>query len=52
LVPVLLLGTRFFAPEEWRQARELVADGRRRVAAFRAKGGEVEEYAEDPLRDL
>jgi O-antigen/teichoic acid export membrane protein len=52
LVPVLLLGTHFFAPEEWRQARELVADGRRRVAAFRAKGGELEEYAEDPLRDL
>ncbi len=52
LVPVLLLGTRFFAPEEWRQARALLADGRRRVAAFRARGGEVQEYAEDPLRDL
>ena len=52
LVPVLLLGTHFFAPEEWRQARALVADGRRRVVAFRAKGGEVEEYAEDPLKDL
>ena len=30
----------------------LVADGRRRVAAFRAGHGEVEAYAEDPLRDL
>jgi len=51
-VPALLLGTHFFAPEEWRQARALLADGRRRVAAFRARGGEVEVYAEDPLRDL
>jgi O-antigen/teichoic acid export membrane protein len=52
LVPVLLLGTRFFAPHEWDQARALVADGRRRVADFRARGGEIEEYAEDPLKDL
>jgi O-antigen/teichoic acid export membrane protein len=52
LVPVLLLGTRFFAPHEWDQARALLAEGRRRVAAFRARGGEVQEYAEDPLRDL
>ena len=52
LVPVLLLGTRFFAPHEWDQARALLADGRRRVVAFRARGGEVQEYAEDPLRDL
>ena len=52
LVPALLLGTKFFAPHEWDQARALVADGHRRVAAFRAKGGEVEEYAEDPLKDL
>ena len=52
LVPVLLLGTRFFAPHEWEQARALLADGRRRVVAFRARGGEVQEYAEDPLRDL
>jgi hypothetical protein len=29
-----------------------VADGRRRVAAFRASAGEVKEYAEDPLKDL
>ncbi len=52
LVPVLLLGTHFFAPHEWDQARSLVTDGRRRVAAFRARGGEVREYAEDPLKDL
>ena len=52
LAPVLLLGTRFFAPHEWAQARALLADGRRRVAAFRARGGEIEEYAEDPLKEL
>jgi len=52
LVPALLLGTKFFAPHEWDQARALTADGRRRVAAFRARGGELEEYAEDPLKDL
>jgi O-antigen/teichoic acid export membrane protein len=38
LAPVLLLGTRFFHPHEWAQARALVADGRRRVVAFRARG--------------
>jgi O-antigen/teichoic acid export membrane protein len=52
LVPGLLLLTRFFHPHERAQARALVLDGRRRVAAFRAGHGEVEEYAEDPLRDL
>jgi O-antigen/teichoic acid export membrane protein len=52
LVPVLLVLTRFFAPDERSQARALLADGRRRVAAFRAGHGEVEEYAEDPLKDL
>jgi O-antigen/teichoic acid export membrane protein len=52
LVPVLLLITHFFVPHEWDQARALLADGRRRVKAFREKGGEVEEYAEDPLKDL
>jgi O-antigen/teichoic acid export membrane protein len=51
-IPALLLATRFFHPHEREQARALVADGRRRVAAFRAGHGEVEEYAEDPLRDL
>jgi O-antigen/teichoic acid export membrane protein len=52
LIPVLLLATRFFAANEREQARALVADGRRRMAAFRARGGEVEAYAEDPLRDI
>ncbi len=52
LVPALLIATRFFAPHEREQARALVADARRRVAAFRARGGEVEAYAEDPLRDI
>ncbi len=51
-VPVLLLLTRFFAPHEREQARALVVDARRRVAAFRAGGGDVEAYAEDPLRDI
>jgi O-antigen/teichoic acid export membrane protein len=52
LVPALLLLTRFFHSHERDQTRALVADGRRRVAAFRAGHGEVEQYAEDPLRDL
>ncbi len=52
LVPALLLLTRFFAPNERAQARVLVADGRRRVAAFRAGHGDVEAYAEEPLKDL
>ncbi|HKH79878.1 MAG TPA: hypothetical protein VJ996_07640, partial [Solirubrobacteraceae bacterium] len=52
LVPGLLLATRFFAPHERAQARALLADGRRRVAAFRAGHGDVEAYAEDPLKDL
>ncbi len=52
LVPAALLLTRFFHPHEWAGARSLVADGRRRVATFRAGHGEVEAYAEDPLRDV
>ena len=52
LVPSLLLGTHFFHPHERAQARALVADGRRRVAAFRRGHGDVEEYADDPLRDI
>ncbi|HMH46957.1 MAG TPA: oligosaccharide flippase family protein [Solirubrobacteraceae bacterium] len=52
LIPALLLITRFFAPDERAQARALLADARARVAAFRAGHGEVEAYAEDPLRDL
>ncbi len=52
LVPAALLLTRFFHPHEHAQARSLVADARRRVTAFRAGHGDVEAYAEDPLRDL
>ena len=52
LIPVLLLLTRFFKDDERGQARALIADGRRRVAAFRAGHGEVEQYAEDPLKDI
>jgi O-antigen/teichoic acid export membrane protein len=52
LIPILLLLTRFFGADERSQARALLADGRRRAAAFRAGHGDVEEYAEDPLRDL
>jgi O-antigen/teichoic acid export membrane protein len=52
LVPAALLLTRFFHPHERDGARALVLDGRRRVAAFRARHGDVEAYAEDPLRDV
>jgi O-antigen/teichoic acid export membrane protein len=52
LVPAALLLTRFFHPHEHAQVRSLVADASRRVVAFRAGHGEVEAYAEDPLKDL
>ncbi len=52
LVPALLLATRFVAPEERAQARALWLEGRRRVTAFRAGHGDVEAYAEDPLKDV
>jgi len=52
LVPALLLLTRFFEPHERAQARALVTDARRRVASFRARHGDLEAYAEDPLKDL
>ncbi len=52
LAPALLLATRFFDADERSQARALIADGRRRVAAFRAGHGDVEAYAEDPSKDL
>ncbi len=52
LVPAALALTRFFHPHERAQARALVADARRRVSAFRAGHGDVEAYAEDPLRDI
>jgi O-antigen/teichoic acid export membrane protein len=52
LVPCALALTRFFRPHELGGARALVAEGRRRVSVYRAGHGEVEAYAEDPLRDL
>jgi len=52
LLPALQLLTRFFHDQEREQVRALLADGRRRVSEFRARHGDVEEYAEDPLRDL
>jgi O-antigen/teichoic acid export membrane protein len=52
LAPALLLLTRFFDADERRQTRALIVDGRKRIAAFRAGHGEVEEYAEDPLKDI
>ena len=51
-IPALLAATRFFRPHEREQARALIADARVRIASFRARHGEVEAYAEDPLRDL
>ncbi len=52
LVPVALLLTRFFHPHERAQAKALVLDAHRRVRTFRARHGEVEAYAEDPLKDV
>ncbi len=52
LAPALLLATGFVHPHELAQARALLLDGRLRVSRFRARHGEVEAYAEDPLRDL
>ncbi|HXD53595.1 MAG TPA: lipopolysaccharide biosynthesis protein [Solirubrobacteraceae bacterium] len=52
LVPAGLLATRFVHAHEREHARRLWADGRARVAAFRAGHGDVEAYAEDPLRDV
>jgi O-antigen/teichoic acid export membrane protein len=52
LVPAALALTRFFHPHERAQAAALAADARRRVTRFRARHGEVEAYAEDPLKDV
>jgi O-antigen/teichoic acid export membrane protein len=52
LVPVALMLTRFFHPHERTQARALVLDAHRRVRNFRSGHGEVEAYAEDPLKDV
>jgi O-antigen/teichoic acid export membrane protein len=51
LLPALLWATRFFAPHERARARALLADARRRLAAFRGRGGELASYVDDPLRD-
>ena len=52
LAPAALLATRFFRPHELSQARTLAVQARRYVLAFRAGHGDVEAYAEDPLRDI
>ena len=52
LVPAALLLTRFFEPHELAGARALLGDARRRVVDFRASHGDLEAYAEDPLRDV
>ncbi len=52
LVPAALLLTRFFHPHELAQARRVAPELRRYVTRFRARHGDVEAYAEDPLRDL
>ena len=52
LIPAALFATRFFSSEERAQTRALMADAHRRVASFRAAGGDVEAFAEDPLRDI
>jgi O-antigen/teichoic acid export membrane protein len=52
LAPALLLATRFFHPHEREQARRLAVEARGYVFAFRARHGDVEAYAEDPLRDV
>jgi O-antigen/teichoic acid export membrane protein len=52
LVPGLLLATRFFHPHELRHARRLLGEARGYVASFRSHHGDVEAFAEDPLRDI
>jgi O-antigen/teichoic acid export membrane protein len=52
LVPAVLLGSRFFSPAERAQARAVIGDVRRRMVAFRSAGGDVEVFADDPLRDI
>jgi O-antigen/teichoic acid export membrane protein len=51
-IPAALFGMRFFSTNERTQARKLALDARVRAAAFRSGGGEIEEFAEDPLKDL
>jgi O-antigen/teichoic acid export membrane protein len=52
LVPAALLATRFFHPHELSEARRLASELGRYARSFRARHGDVEAYAEDPLRDI
>jgi O-antigen/teichoic acid export membrane protein len=52
LIPAALLAGRFFSADERAQARVMLGDLRRRIARFRADGGDIEVFAEDPLRDI
>ncbi len=52
LVPAALFASGFFHAHELAQARRLAVSARRYVVAFRAGHGDVEAYAEDPLRDV
>jgi O-antigen/teichoic acid export membrane protein len=52
LVPVLLAATGFVSAREREQLGRLWRESRSRVGAFRAGGGEIEAYADDPLRDI
>jgi O-antigen/teichoic acid export membrane protein len=52
LIPTVLLAGRFFSPAERAQAHAILGDVRRRMVAFRSTGGDVEVYADDPLRDI
>ena len=52
LVPLLLLLTRFVTPGERAHAGALLAEARLRAVAWRAGGGEIEAFEDDPLRDV
>jgi O-antigen/teichoic acid export membrane protein len=52
LVPAALLATRFFHPHELSEARRLARELGGYARSFRARHGDVEAYAEDPLRDI
>ncbi len=51
-VPLVLLLTRFFHPHELSEARRLARELRPYVTWWRARGGDIESYVEDPLRDV
>jgi O-antigen/teichoic acid export membrane protein len=52
IIPAALAATRFFSAEERAQARALLRLAQTRARAFRAAGGDIETFAEDPLRDI